>query len=103
MVHGNKKIFLDRDKLTQMLNLRINGFATTSLSVIFGVNRSSIENQCDKYWVKPLDEVITIERIVSNVLPPPKKSHWIVVDGERINQGKSYREYLEESRKYAHR
>lgn len=103
MEKGNKKIFLDKQKLYTMVNLRQVGLATTSLSVIYGVNRSSIENQCDKYDIHPVGETFTIERIVGEVLPQPKESSWMVIDGEKINQGKTYKEYLEESRKYAHR
>lgn len=106
MIKGNKKIFLDKEKLYTMVNLRQAGFATTSLSIMFNVNRSSIENQCDKYLIKPLDQTFTIERILSDVLPMPKESVWMVIDGRKVNQGKNYQDYVNDRKKreiYAHR
>ena len=101
---GNKKIFRDKKLLTQMLNLRLNGLALSSLAWLFACDRDSITKQCQKYGIEPhhvysrvmLDEegeVIMVERIVSAVLPKDNLTYKIV-NGERINLGKSYAEYV---------
>lgn len=101
MRKNDTKIFLDKQKLTQMLNMRRSGYALTSLAIIFGVDRTSIAYQCDKYLIKPLEETYTLERIIEDVLeqvykPEPEK--FKVIDGHRINLGKTYAEYLAEAK-----
>lgn len=90
---NDKKVFLDKEKLYQMINLRLNGIAVSSLALFFNVDRSSISYQCDKYLIEPNDEVYTLERIISKVLPKPDLT-FKVINGERINLGRSYKEYL---------
>lgn len=97
MRKNDKKVFLNKEKLTEMLNLRINGYAIRSLATKYGVDTSSIRYQCDKYLINPMDEeVYDVGRIVSQVLPQPRQTYKIV-SGEKINLGKSYTEYLEAS------
>lgn len=113
MEQGNKKVFNDKEKLYRMVNLRINGFATNSLAVIFNVDRDSIEKQLEKYRIKPKTnpdpwypkrkEVFNIERIVLQALPKPEYSQWYIVDGQRFNKGKNYVDYIKDSVKYPHR
>jgi hypothetical protein len=96
---GDHKLFAEKPLLYRAVNLRLNGYATTSLALIFNCHRSSIETQLDRYQVTPIGPVYTIERIASDALfhlvPPEPK--WEEVDGERISKGKSYKEYLQES------
>lgn len=77
-----------------MLNLRRNGYALTTLSIMYNCDISSIRYQCDKYDIEPLDDVYTLERIISQVLPKQEEPQYKTVGGEKINLGKSYKEYL---------
>ena len=99
MRQGDTKLFSDRDRLCQLVNLRLNGYASTSLAIIFNCHRSSVESQLQRYGILPLDTIYTIERIAANVLyhlvPPEPK--WEEVDGARFSKGKSYADYLKES------
>ena len=94
MRKNDKKLFLNKESLYTMINLRINGFAISSLALLFNCDPSSIRNQCDRYEIVPLDDIYTIERIIHKTFPKPSESRWKIVDGERINLGKSYKEYL---------
>lgn len=91
---NDKKIFLDKSKLYEMLNLRRSGYALTTLAIMYDCDISSIRYQCDKFYVQPIDETYTLERIISQVLPKPEPVTYKVVNNERINLGKSYAEYL---------
>lgn len=99
MKQGDKKLFLDRDKLTQMINLRRNGLTVTTLAIMFGCDYSSIRAQCDKYGIVPrVDVIYGIERIIAQIIPHYIQSKTFkVVNGEKINLGKSYAEYVTES------
>lgn len=100
---GDKKIFQDKQKLYSLVNLRINGYAHTSLAVIFSCDISSIRAQCDKYGIIPQGEVYTIERLVKDILPQfaPLETKWRVIDGKRYALGKTYEEYFEQQ--YPHK
>lgn len=99
MREGDIKLFASKPLLYQVVNLRLNGYATKSMAILFHCHRSSIESQLERYGVVYKGVVFTIERITSDVLfrivPPEPK--WREVDGEKISQGKSYKEYLKES------
>ncbi len=83
-----------------MLALRVEGWSFTSLAFLYGCDRTSIETQCKKYGAEPIGRVYTIERIVVYVLRPKIETKWKLVDGERINKGKMYEDYLNQ---YPHR
>lgn len=94
---NDKRQFEDKAKLVRMLSMRRSGYATSSLAIIFAVDRSSIEYQCNKYQIVPDQEVYALERIITSVLnfliPAPQVSQWKTVNGERINLGRDYRDY----------
>lgn len=95
MKKGNKKIFVrDKDLLSQMLALRYYGYALTSLANMFGCDRTSISHHCKMFHIRPVEQVYTIERIVSQIIPKEQPTTYKIVNGERINLGKSYAEYL---------
>lgn len=100
MKPGDVKLFKDKEKLYAMVNLRRNGWALTSLSLLYGCQVPSIWDQCDKYGVIPLtDEVYTAERITTKVLVEllPDEPRWRVIDGQRVNRGRTYKDYLNRS------
>lgn len=100
---GDKKIFIDQDKLYQLVNLRFGGYSISSLAYIFSCDPSSIRNQCDKYNVVPLEGVYTIERLASSILHEESEDSIWASDENGIvyNKGRTYQEYLDLSR-YPH-
>jgi hypothetical protein len=71
MVKGGKKIFVDRAKLSQLLNLRQNGLSLTSLATLYSVDTMSISHQLKKYQVEKPAEVYDIHRLLKNIIPQP--------------------------------
>lgn len=95
MKKGNKKIFNEKPLLYRLINMRLNGFAYTSLATYFKCDRDSVEKQCRKYDIdKGLEEVFNIERMVSNILPEIPEERFMVIDGFKICKGKSYKDYV---------
>lgn len=94
MRKNDKKIFLDKRKLTSLLNLRLNGFSLTSLAYLYSCDVMTILYRCRQHQVEPQDQVYDIQRIIKLVLPSPQPLTYKMVNGERINLGKSYKEYL---------
>ena len=82
-----------------MLALRANGWSFNSLYLLYGCDRKTIEAQCRKYKVSPPESVFTIERIGVSTIKPDDDM-WHVVEGERINRGLNYSDYLA---RYSHR
>lgn len=94
---NDTKIFQDKDKLLEMLNLRIDGCSISFLAAYYHCDKSSIRFQCDKYNVEPSDEkVYAVDRILVQTFPKVV-GYWKEVNGERVNVGKSYKEYLQEA------
>lgn len=96
----NTTPFKDRNSLNKLVNLRIFGFSRNSLAILFNVDKTALTYHFKKYGIamdnvrrNKQSEVYDVPRIVSHiVLIPP--SVWVEIDGERINQGRSYAEYL---------
>lgn len=93
--------------LLEMLMLRRAGVDTYFLAEQYNCDRDSIRYQCRKYQIFPTKtvfirndksaEIFNPERIARQVLVqivPPKTSNWVIIDGERVNTGKSYSDYL---------
>lgn len=98
-------IFRDKEKLLEMLSLRSAGWTFVALSEYYNCDRTSLRYQCRKYKVFPIktvyiknsNEVFNPKRIASHILIeiyPKKVSNWVIVDGEKVNTGKSYADYL---------
>ena len=101
MREGDSKLFKDTQLLCNMLTFRVQGWALTSLSMLYACDRTSIGSQCLKYEAFPISEVYSMERITNGVLPLIFKvdtRKWREIEGERICIGKSYEEYLKEAR-----
>ncbi len=95
----------DKEILLEILDLRRAGWTFVSLAQLYDCDRTSLRYQCRKYQVFPIkkiyiknsNEVFDPKRIAFHILQemyPAKVSNWVVVDGEKINTGKSYSEYL---------
>ena len=100
-----EKIFNDKDKLLNILNLRLAGWTLISIANLYQCDRQSVRYHCRKYQIFPTKtkftrnsrEVFNPQRIVNHILIdiiPRKTSNWVVIDGERINNGRSYADYL---------
>lgn len=95
----------DKNKFIEMLTLRRAGWTFVALAELFDCDRTSLRYQCRKYQVFPTktifiknsNEVFNPKRIAKQIvleIYPKKVSNWVVVDGEKINTGKSYADYL---------
>ena len=100
-------VFKDHHKLVEMLALRRMGWTFVSLANLYSCDRTSLRYQCRKYQIFPEktkfiknQEIYSPDKISSAIiisLYPKKKSNWTMIDGERINLGKSYADYLKQS------
>lgn len=101
------RVFDDIDKLREMLELRKKGYSFLKLANIYNVDHSSIIYQVQKHRViQPLGikKVRLVKKGIIPTLADIKQSmeNLEYEKGERINPGKSYKEYLkdEEKRKF---
>jgi hypothetical protein len=99
------KIFKDRELLKEMLTLRRQGFTYKQLADKYKVDYTSIKHWCDIYGLG--GHVIQLVRqfYKDNGIELARKPRILVVDvsqmwvneeGDRMCQGKSYQEYLED-------
>lgn len=88
------KILNNKPKLYLMVNLRLIGLNQGSLGALFGVDKTSIRHHLRKYQVPKPEHVYNLERIISEALPEPVPVTYKIVNGERINLGRSYKDYF---------
>lgn len=106
----------DIEKLLEMLALRRAGYSFNFLADLYDCDRTTLRYQCRKYQIFPIKqiqipnskakEIFNPERIVHDIIitiTPKQTSNWIIIDGERINAGKSYAEYLRDNSPYKNR
>ena len=95
----------DPSKLLEILALRRQGFSLEFLAELYNCDRTSLRYQCRKYqifpnktvFIKNSNEIFDPRRIASQItieINPPAVSHWTMIDGEKVNLGKSYKDYL---------
>ncbi len=94
MKKGQTTQFANKNRLEEMIKLRRNGLAESSLSLIFNVDKSTIRYHLKKYYITHPVEVYAVERIVGKTLPNSTDPQWKVVGNERINLGRNYKDYL---------
>ncbi len=99
MKKGNKTIFRNKEKLYLLINYRLSGFAISTLSLIFSVDKSSIRYQLHKFLIPnpPRREVYAIEYIVCPVIEKHQGSEWDYIEGMRVNAGSDYKDYVARS------
>lgn len=101
----------DKNKLIEMLILRRAGWTFVALAHRYHCDRSSLRYHCRKYQVFPIKtefirnsrEVFNPQRIAIHIIAdiaPFLIKNWEIIDGERINTGKSYAEYLKANSPY---
>ncbi len=90
---GDFESKLDRTHIDLLLNLRRVGWSYNSLSSFFGISSKGIRYQCEKYGIFADEYGISIPAVDAT----QAKSRWIYLDGEKINKGKSYADYLKDS------
>lgn len=92
---GNKKtLVLHSPQFDQMVNLRLAGLSLISLAAIYGVDWTSVRHHVKYNKIPKPKEVYSLERIIAQAIPQAPKLTYKIVNGERINLGKSYKEYL---------
>lgn len=97
----------DPEKLLEILSLRKAGLSLDFIAELYNCDRTSLRYQCRKFQVFPVKtifirndkstEIFNPKRIAHQILmeiAPPVVSNWTMVEGERINTGKSYADYL---------
>lgn len=87
-----KRVFDNPLVLQTMISLRLQGWTIHELSIIFGCNKTSIRKACIRNNIP--NRLYIIPRPEIRFIYVPKEE-----DGERINIGKSYKEYLKELKK----
>lgn len=90
---GNYVTKLDRKNIDFLLNLRLIGWSYTSLSSFFGIDKKGIKYQCERYGIFHDGRGIQIPNLKE------KETRWSYSDGEKINKGKSYSEYIKDLKK----
>lgn len=93
--------------LLEILEFRRAGLSLNFLAELYNCDRTSLRYQCRKYQVFPTktifirndksSEIFNPKRILHDIILkiiPPENSQWVIIDGERINTGKSYADYL---------
>lgn len=101
----------DPDILLEILSLRLAGWTFTAIATLYNCDRTSLRYHFRKYQIFPVkkvfvknsNEVFDPQRIASTVIVelfPTNTSTWTVIDGEKINTGKTYAEYLAELSPY---
>lgn len=93
-------VFKHRGQLDLMLSLRVQGYSMRFLAALFGCDRKAIRYQCVRFGVYPLTNDVFYKVIVADSfdLNPTlqEESKWNYVDGEKVNRGKSYADYLKD-------
>lgn len=95
------------EELMEIFLLRRAGLSFDFLADLYQCDRTSLRYQCRKYQIFPIKtifvrndkskEIYNPPRIAKDILVeivPHKVSQWIIIDGERVNAGKSYADYL---------
>lgn len=84
-----RHVFEDSKVLNEMLFLRLRGWSLKELAWRYGCEHTSIRKQCIRYGL-PMNIVLLPRPIITFRLV---RTDW---NGERINVGKTYQEYLKD-------
>lgn len=104
----------DESRLLEMLTLRRAGWSFVALAERYHCDRTSLRYHCRKYQIFPVKtkfvkysrEVFSPHKMVGQMLAivaPALVKNWKIIDGERVNAGKSYAEYLKANSPYKER
>ncbi len=91
---GDFESKLDRNHIDLLLNLRRVGWSYNSLSSFFGISSKGIRYQCEKYGIFSEEYGMRIP----DIREARELGRWKYIEGEKINKGKSYADYLKESK-----
>ena len=96
-----QKIFRDKKVLQEMLDLVQDGFSISSIARKFQIDHKSVRYQITKSQMPPVKATKKLnsppQRIPKDLKNTDLKDFY-VENGERINVGKSYQEYLDAER-----
>lgn len=100
----------DPNQLLEILSLRRAGISLDFLAELYNCDRTSLRYQCRKYQIFPTKtvfirndkspEIFNPQRIAHQIIitiAPSQPSQWTIINGERVNTGKSYADYLKVS------
>lgn len=99
-----QKDILSRKDIDLILNLRWEGISERNISDLFGIDRTTVRYYCKKHGIVAYRSLNlstphgrpSLHSLISEMLKKERK--WVIIDGEKINRGKSYKEYLAEGR-----
>jgi hypothetical protein len=95
MKRGNKKLFIDKTRLEEMIKLRRRGLSVYSLAALFSCDVTTIRYHLRKYCIIHPQEVYPIQRLVAKGLPLLiEEDKYKVVNGVKYIKEKSYSDYL---------
>ncbi len=95
MQKGNTKLFINKAKLYEMVNLRICGWAQTSLAMRYSCDRDTIQQQCRKFDIDNEEhDIFNIERIIASVIPKKEEDRFIDFGVIKICKGRDYIDYF---------
>lgn len=95
MQRGRGFIFENKRNLYLLLNFRLNGYTIDSLALIFHCDKKAIRYHCEKNEYFPLtDERISVLKTVGEAIVESEIGKWRLIEGERINSGFSYKDYV---------
>lgn len=91
---GYKKPFIDKHNLYLLINFRIEGYSLNSLASLFHCDKKAVSSQLKRFSISPENQVIIFKRGVFDGPTSLLSSNWKSLDGELINRGYTYAEYL---------
>lgn len=94
MKYGNHKVLNHKPTLYRMVNLRLNGLSMVSLGSLFGVDWTTIRHHCQIYKIPKPEQSYNIQAIIAQLIPKAPKVTYKIVNGEKINLGRSYKDYF---------
>lgn len=91
--------FGNRVKRDLLINLRLFGYSVDSLAMVFHCDKKAVRNQCDRFFILPEREIFSINKEMGRIFKQqPEGRNWKVLDGEKVNMGHSYADYLKKAK-----
>ena len=107
MRKGDKRIFSDENNITLLRHYREGGFTSySSIAKLLHCDQTSVHAACKRLGIKSripftsrdlgkiISEVLSDPILSSKLKPTSSVKIICTMDGEKINRGRSYREYL---------
>ncbi len=94
-----KKVFNDKNKFWEMLELRSQGYSLPVLAGRYGVDHTTILWHCKKHGVEPGVPIERKKRELKVTIISPRTFNSQPLKENGINPGKMYKDYLAEEKR----